>query len=156
MAQHRKASSLLEERERRGVAAVELAFVLPLLCALVIGMIEMGGAMMVETQLCNAARKGCAMGIRSGKSNQDVTNEVKDILGDNGFDSTKFNPPTIGSVTITATDPNGAAVADVLTAPTDSTISVQVSIPVSSTMWSLSYFLKPGSSQVETVVMKKQ
>src|SRR5206468_994663 len=104
----------------------------------------------------NAARLGAQTGAMQGKSNSDITADVKTSMQNDGFDTTLFNPPTTGSITITVTDPSGNSVADALNAPVDSTISVKVGIPVTSTMWFGSYFLDPTLTQYETVVMKKQ
>jgi Flp pilus assembly protein TadG len=43
----------------RGVAAVELAIIAPVLFLAMLGMIEMGRAMQVQTALTNAVREGC-------------------------------------------------------------------------------------------------
>src|SRR5689334_14468573 len=104
--QQRKPLRLLT-RVRRGTAAMELALLAPFLFFLALGLIEMGRAMMVKVALANAARKGCRTGIRADKSSSDITSEVKNIMTDNGYDTTKFNPPSIGFITITVTDPSG-------------------------------------------------
>jgi Flp pilus assembly protein TadG len=134
----------------------EFAMLCPLLCVLVVGMLEMGRAMKVSVVLNDAARKGCQTGIRKGKANADISTDVTNIMQDNGFDSTLFSPPSLGSISITVTAPDGTSVADALNAPAGSMVAVQVAIPVTSTMWIMSYFVNPGASQSETVVMQKQ
>jgi hypothetical protein len=116
----------------------------------------MARGLMVKVALNDAARKGCQTGVLKGKSNADIISDATDVLRDNGFGATQFNPPTLGSVTVTVTDPSGKAVTDTLTAPADSTVSVQVAIPVASTLWLTTYFVNAAASQSETVVMKKQ
>lgn len=76
----------------------------------------------------------------------------------NGFSGTAFNPNTVGSIIITVTDGNGTTVNnnESLDAPPGSFVSVQVSIPVSSTTWVPQVFLTQGSLESETVVMMKQ
>src|SRR5438270_7153381 len=93
--------------QRAGLAIVELAFFLPFLAALVLGMFELTRGLMVRQQLCAAARKGCRTGIIHQYGNTDIINDVTNVMRDNGFDATTFNPPTVGQVTITVTDPNG-------------------------------------------------
>jgi Flp pilus assembly protein TadG len=44
---------------RKGVAAVEFALVAPLLCMMVLGMVEIGRAVQVKMALTNAVREGC-------------------------------------------------------------------------------------------------
>ena len=45
--------------KRAGIAAVEFALVAPLLCLTILGMIEIGRALQVQTALTNAVREGC-------------------------------------------------------------------------------------------------
>ena len=75
-------------------------------------------------------------------------------MKDNGFDSSKFSPGS--NITITVTDPSGNKLSDCLDAPSGTVVSVQVSIPVSSTTWVPNVFLPNGSLESETVVMMKQ
>ena len=84
------------------------------------------------------------------------TNNVTNVMTDNGFDSTKFNPPTIGAINITVTDPNGNTLSDALDAPTGSKVTVQVVIPVSSIKWVGPVFLSNGTVESDTIVMMKQ
>ena len=146
----------LQAGKRSGAAAVELALVSPVLVMLFLGMTEMSRMMMVKVTLNDAARTGCQTGTLPGKSNQNVTDDVIRVMRNGGFDSTRFNPPSLGSIAITVTDPGGRSVADTVTALSDSIVSVQVTIPVSSTAWITSTFTSGSTSQVETVVMKKQ
>ena len=44
---------------RKGTAAVEFALVAPLLCIMILGMLEMGRALQVQQALTNAVREGC-------------------------------------------------------------------------------------------------
>ncbi len=141
---------------RRGTATVEFAFVAAFLGVLIVGMVEFGRAMTVKVTLLEAARKSCRLGIVPGKTNVDITTEATNVMRAEGFSVTKFNPPAVGAVNITVTDPNGATLADASLAPSDSKITVQVAVPVSSTMWCFAEFLPPGTIQSETVVLKKQ
>ena len=113
--------------------------------------------MMVKTILSDAARKACRTGIKRDKGNTDIVTEAKDVMNDNGFDASKFNPNSLGSVNITVTDPNGNVLGNSLDAPSGSVVSVQVNIPVSSTTWVAPFYLGSGSTlESETVVMMKQ
>lgn len=137
---------------RRAIAAVEMAVLLPVLAAIMLGMFELGRALMVKQTLTDAARKGCRTGIIHQYGNVDIINDATDVMRDNGFDVTKFNPPAIGSITITVTDPNGNTLADALDAPPGSTVSVQVSIPVSSFTWGTTIYFDSS----DQIVMMKQ
>jgi Flp pilus assembly protein TadG len=136
---------------------VELAMLAPLLGMLIIGMFELSRGMMAKATLCNAARKGCRTGVLRQFGSTDITNECTKIMQDNGYDSTLFNPPSLGSITITVTDPGGKVLSDTMDAPPGSTVSVQVSIPVSSVLWTSSFvYLTSATLESEVMVMMKQ
>lgn len=150
---------------RRSIAAVELACVAPLLALILVGMFELSRGVMVKETLSNSARKACRTGIQRDKASIDIYNDAVNIMTDNGFDSSKFNPAppgvpatslNIGFVTITVTDPGGNELSDALNAPQGSIISVQVGIPTSSIFWISTYFLQATMVESETVVMMKQ
>jgi Flp pilus assembly protein TadG len=142
---------------RGGAVIVEFALVAPFLCLILLGMFELGRAMMIKTTLSNAARKGCRTGIKRDKGNADLIQQVRDIMNDNGFGSSTFNPPSVGTINITVTAPYGTVLADSLDAPSGSSVSVQVCIPVSSTTWVTPFYLGTGANlESETVVMMKQ
>ena len=66
---------------RKGVAAVEFAFVAPVFFLLVLGLVEMGRMMMVQQSLTNAAREGCRMAVMgTTTSGSDVDAAVRDYL----------------------------------------------------------------------------
>jgi Flp pilus assembly protein TadG len=142
---------------RRAAATVEFALIAPFLGMILMGMFELGRAMMVKTILSDAARKACRTGIQRDKGNSDITADAVNVMQDNGFGSSLFSPGSIGSVNIVVTDPNGNTLAESLDAPSGSVVSVQVCIPVSSTAWVAPFYLGSGSTlESETVVMMKQ
>jgi Flp pilus assembly protein TadG len=148
-------------RGRRGIAAVEMAFLAPLLAALTVGMCELGRGVMVRDILTDAARKGCRTGAMAGKGYQDLVNDVNNILSDNNIASGKATITIqIASYTGTSTTPKWATPATVSSAsaftpnPLDQ-ISVQVSVPASTVLWFTPVHIsKPIVSQ--TLVMVKQ
>jgi len=133
-----------------------LALLAPFLIAVMLGMFEIGRGLMVRQTLSAAARKGCRTGILHQYGNSDVINDATNVMRDAGFDATLFNPPQIGAITITVTDPNGNTLADSLDAPEGSTVSVQVTIPVSSIKWVTTTFLTGTMVESDAVVMMKQ
>jgi Flp pilus assembly protein TadG len=149
---------------RSGAAAVECAIVsIFILAPLLGGMFELGRAMLAKETLCNAARKGCRTGIMKQYGSSDIYNDALNIMQDNGYGTNLFNPPSpsggggsIGAINITVTDPNGNALSDALDAPPGSTVTVQVSIPVSSVLWLSSFYLNASSLESDVVVMMKQ
>src|SRR5438270_912412 len=127
--QDRSGRTGVRRRPRRGVAAVEFAMVAPLLCLFFVGISEVSRGIEAKVTLSNAVRKGCRTGIQRDKGNADIFADVVNIMRDNGYDSTKFNPAApdglpgpgdIGSVTINVTDPSGNFLKDSLGAPPDS------------------------------------
>lgn len=65
---------------RSGVAAVEFAFVAPLLFMLVFGIIEFGRMIMVHQIITNASREGARRAIIENASSTEVTTLVSDYL----------------------------------------------------------------------------
>ncbi len=144
---------------RSGVAATEMALVLPLLAVLVLGMFELSRAIQVRQILTDAARKGCRTGIIYQYGNSDIINDVTEVMQLNGFGTSQFNPtgsPSLGAITIIVTDPNGNTLPDALDATPGSTVSVQVSIPSSSVRWVTAVWLTDSTYISDLVVMMKQ
>jgi Flp pilus assembly protein TadG len=129
---------------------------MPLLGLLLIGMFELSRGMMAKATLCNAARKGCRAGILRQYGNNDIVNDCTNIMRADGYDATTFNPPNLGAITISVTDPKGNVLANALDAPPGSKVSVQVSIPVSSVLWTTSFYMTTSMLQSDVMVMMKQ
>lgn len=66
--------------DRRGVAAVEFALVLPVFLTVSLGIVEYGRALMAANLVTNAAREGGRIAGVSGSTNTDVENAVKNFL----------------------------------------------------------------------------
>lgn len=66
---------------RDGVAAVELAIVVPIFILLVFGLIELGRSFMVQQILTNASREGARRAIIEGSTTTEVKDLVADYLG---------------------------------------------------------------------------
>jgi Flp pilus assembly protein TadG len=108
----------------------------PFLLVCLNGMAELGQAMLVRQTLNDAARKACRTGILPNRTSSDITQDINNILSDNGYPNT----PT-ANVTILV---NGAAV-DASTAVRGDQITVKVSIPFSTVAWTLPVFLTGNS-----------
>jgi Flp pilus assembly protein TadG len=141
---------------RSAAVTVEMAVLIPILMTMMLGMFELSRAMMVKQTLTGAARKGCRTGIIHQYGNNDIINDATNVMQDNGFDTSQFNPPTIGAITINVTDPSGNTLTDALDAPPGSIVSVQVSIPVSSFAWVSTIFLSGSMLESDQIVMMKQ
>lgn len=79
---HRVGSSA---RRRRGVAVVEMAVVLPLLLALVFGIIEFGWVFMIRQTVVNAAREGCRTAVLQTATNDDVGDRIREVMAALGY-----------------------------------------------------------------------
>lgn len=77
-------------RRQRGLAAVELALVLPLLLLLLLAMIEYGTLFWRAQQIGNAAREGARAGIRATATSGDVTAAVNAVMLAAGLDGSGF------------------------------------------------------------------
>jgi Flp pilus assembly protein TadG len=133
-------------RKRRGAAAVELAVLAPLIGLILLGMLEMGRAMMARSLLTDASRKACRTAILPRNANSAITADVANILSDNGLDISK------ATVTIQV---NGKTV-DASTAKQNDAISVKVAMPYSQFAWTTPFFLTNTSIESEVVVMMRQ
>lgn len=149
-------------RTRSAVAAVEMAFIVPVLALFMLGMFELSRGVMVRQILTGAARKGCRTGIVQAFGNADIINDATNVMRDNGFDSTQFNPnpatgtSAIGAVNITVIDSSGTTWTDAMNAPSGSKVSVQVVIPATSVNWVSSFFLTSNMVESDFIVMMKQ
>lgn len=108
---------------RRGIAAVEFAFIVPIFFTVILGMIEFGRAMMVLELLTNAARNGARVGVVSGSDNAAVTNAIAEALTNSGI-----------SGYTTTVQVNGSS-GNVNTASPGDSVAVQVSVPYANVSW---------------------
>ncbi len=85
-------------RRHRGVAAVEFAIVAPIFFLMVLGIIEIGRAMMVQQVLINASRVGARRAVMLSSDEQSVIDAVTEYaagVGVNGVEaSVSPNPAT--------------------------------------------------------------
>src|SRR5688572_3945357 len=116
---------------RRGVAVVEMAVVLPVLFMLIIGAIEFGRAVMVTNVLTTAAREGARAGVVPGSNNTEVTTNIHNMLTSAGL------PASQATIVIKV---NGT-VANVSTAKTGDTVSVNVTMAYGDVAWLATPFI---------------
>jgi hypothetical protein len=144
-------------QKRSAVAAVEMAFIVPVLALFMIGMFELSRGIMVRQILTGAARKGCRTGIVQAFGNADIVNDATNVMQDNGFTSAQFDPANgVGAINITVIDPYGNTLTDAMNAPSGSKISVQVVIPTTSLNLVSYYFLTQSMVESDFIVMMKQ
>jgi len=128
---------LHRSRQRRGVAAVEMALLAPLILYLLLGLWEVGRMIEINQLLSNAAREGgrqASTGLNDSTAVQTVvTNYLKNA-----------KLPT-GNVTVTVT--NQTSGADPTAATQLDQMEVKVSIPFADVQWiALSLISSPGTT----------
>jgi Flp pilus assembly protein TadG len=136
IAQERPVTSRRRRNGRldRGAAAVEMALVMPLLIAMIIGIIDFSRIFNGQIQLSQAAREGAriaALGTPGGFTIADVTTRTTAALP---------NPALEGAVTVSTSvsvvDINGALVAaGVVCVDSNNYSQVTVSIPYQKIWW---------------------
>ena len=133
--------------KRSGTAAVEMAFVAPILFELIFGSIDFGRAMMVANLLTNTCREGARLATLPQTAYSDVTTQINSQLTSQGITQT-------GMTTTVAV--NGTTVTDLSSTKTGDSIKVTLSIPYDNVSYMpTSWFLK-GKSLGGQAVMVKQ
>lgn len=113
---------------RRGTAAVEMAFVLPVFFTVILGMVELGRGIMVEQLVTNAAREAARAGIIDGSTNTSVSNVAKSFLQS----AAGVSP---GDVTVNVAVSGGSSGGQVANAQPQDLVTVTVSVPYSKVSW---------------------
>ncbi|MBM4072949.1 MAG: pilus assembly protein [Planctomycetes bacterium] len=115
---------------RRGIAAVEMAIVLPVVLLLLVGIWEVGRLVEVQQLLTNAAREGGRQASTGVKSSSEVTDVVVRYLQQNGIKSVAASDVSVTNITSgSRPEPNAANQLD--------QFRVSVSIPFDSVRWVL-------------------
>jgi Flp pilus assembly protein TadG len=120
---NRRRRNQLKQKDRKGAAAVEFALLLPLLCTITLGMMEIGRGTMVSTIMYNAATNGAQVAAVPGATSSTVTTRINSVLTANNINTAN------ATISILV---NGVA-ADASTAVGNDKITVSVSIPASQT-----------------------
>lgn len=132
---------------RRAVAAVEMAFVAPILFTLVLCAVEFGRAMMVANVLTMSAREGARAGSLPGSSNTDVTTAVNNEL------TAALLPVAKATTTIKV----NSTEANVSTAVMGNRITVVVTIPAGAVTWLPSSFFLSSTAELQgQAVMRRE
>jgi Flp pilus assembly protein TadG len=148
---------------RRAAATVEFAFVAVFLMLMVVGMVELGRAMMVKAILTDAARKGASTAITANKTYTNIQNDVDDILAtDNQLPATLANGKATLTVSVatwnaaTLTYGSDVVVNSGTFAPKQyDKVTVKVSVNSSDVTWLFHNYMN-GTVESETVVMMRQ
>jgi len=125
-------------KHRRGAEIIEMAFVLPILILLSMGIIEFGRGMIVEEIITNAAREGARRAVVAGASDAAVYQTVDNYLADAGISG--FTRTVTPSVT---------------TAAKGSPLTVNVSVPYTSVHWGVLIWLDDNTLEASAVMRKE-
>ena len=125
--------------KRRGVAAVEFAIVAPVFFLLIIGIVEIGRAMMVQQVLINASRVGARRAITLSSTEQAVVDAVTEYAAGVGVEGVAI-----------LVSPNPA------TAVAGTAITVDVEIDYSEVSWLPAPWFMGGKQLAASSVMRKE
>ena len=124
---------------RCGAAAVEFAIVAPVFFLLVIGMVEVGRALMVQQVLINASRVGARQAVTTGATTSAVQTAVNEY-------ATSVAVPSV-SVSVTP-DPAAAKSGD--------TMTVTTSVNYNNVSWLASPWFLSGKTLTSSSKMRKE
>ena len=143
----RRKHAPIRGRRRTGAVVVELAFILPFLAALVLGICEIGRALQVRAALSTASRAGCAAASRPGGRISDVLSEVRSTLSQANI------PVSAATITILVNDLPASS-----TSPKhNDKITVIVEVPTAAVrLTGITAFISKDAVQSETTTMLKQ
>jgi Flp pilus assembly protein TadG len=128
--------------KRRGVALVEGAVVLLLMCLLTFGVVEYGWMLLKSQDISNAARAGARAGVRYGATASTVTTAVTNAMTSAGLQTSGY------TVTLTPSDPT--------TLSPGQSLTVQVIVPYSN-IAAINIALIPTPTNLRsTVVMARE
>lgn len=102
----RQESLMIYLQNNRGVAAVELAFCLPILVLLVCGSIEFGLLFYNQQVITNASREGVRAGIVAGTVDADIMQIVENYCNGRMINLNGTNELQADAVTVSAPDGN--------------------------------------------------
>lgn len=124
---------------RRGVAATEFAIVAPVFLLLVIGILELGRALMVQQVLINASRVGARQAITLGATTSEVQTAVSEYA----------LSVAVPGVTVNVSPSPAAAIAG-------DAISVTASVPYSDVSWLPAPWFLGGTTLTAKSQMRKE
>jgi Flp pilus assembly protein TadG len=128
--------------ERWGVAAVEFAFIMPAILALLVGIWELGRLIEIQQLLTNAAREGARQAATGQYTQAQVQSVISQYLSVAGLPTANVNS-TAWDVTGNC-DPTQAVYQDC--------IQVNVTMPFKDVSWSVLSILVPPTFQLSTQV----
>jgi len=132
-------------KHRRGAAAVEFAIVAPVFFLMILGMVEIGRAIMVQQIITNASREGARLAVLPQQTTAGVETRVAEILQSAGISGADVQILDIAGNTM---NPETAEYGDV--------INVTVSVPFSEVSWLPASKYLSGKELTATTVMRTE
>jgi Flp pilus assembly protein TadG len=129
----------LRQRDRRGIAVVESALLLPVMVTLLLGMWEIGRMVEVYQILNNAVREGGRQAAAGQLTNSQVQQVVTNYLKSAGLTTTNV-AVTVSDLTTPGTDATNATTLDQL--------QITASIPFSDVRWSSATLVTNSSTKL--------
>lgn len=127
-------------RKRTGAAAVEFAVVAPVFFLMVLGMIEVGRAVMAQQIITNASREGARQAVLDGASASGVTTFVNTYLTNASLST--------ATVTFPQGNPESAGFGN--------PVEVRVSLPFSQVSWLPTPMYLGGENLEASTVMRRE
>lgn len=128
-----------ERRHRRGAAVVELTLCLPVIAVLTFGTIEACSVIYLKQSLEIAAYEGGRTALRPGATSSEVIADCQQVVTDRGIAGASYL----------------LTPSDILTAPVNSFITIQVTAPCSSNLMGGEWFFGGKTVVGEVEVMKE-
>ncbi len=125
---------------RRGATLVEFAFVAPVFFLMVLGIIEFGRAMMVQSLLTGAAQQGARAGALTNAQSADVTAAVNSYLTSAGISG--------ASTTVSPSPPSSASPGQ--------DVTVTITIPYSQVSWLPSPAYLKQTTLTSTAIVQRE
>jgi Flp pilus assembly protein TadG len=130
-----------QRSQRRGVAAVEAAIVLPILVVLLLGVWEAGRMIQAQLMLDNAVREGARQAASGQVTNAQVQQTVTNYLNNAGLPTTNL-VVTVTDLTSPGTDASAAAALDQL--------QVQGTLPFKDVRWTAAVLVTSSSTNLSS------
>jgi Flp pilus assembly protein TadG len=124
---------------------VEFAIIAPVFFLMILGMIEIGRAVMVQQIITNASREGARLAVLPGATATDVSTRVEEILSSS----------TVSGATVQILDEGGSEI-DPQTAEYGDVIKVTVSVPFSEVSWLPASTYFGGRTLTASTVMRTE
>lgn len=137
-------SPIMQRRLQRGLAAVELALLLPLLMLVLFGAIEYGWMFLKNQQLADAARSGARVAVIEGATNALVQSRVDEVMANAGLAASGYQV-TLVPGNVAAAVPGTAVRVEVLVSYANIGLTGIPLIPVPSALEGQTSMIKEGT-----------